>query len=402
MPGFWGWRATWVRPLGMARRHFHHVVSAMSRWEEVDAHVATQILRHASAKDLASWIACSHATREMAEDDASFWRELCHVRWSDATSPADWMRRGACESYRELYVALHRLERVVGHWRSTHDLPRGGHYRFRWTKDRIVGEHIDDERRAVAFADVCDAECVQHVDARHLALRSEGMRKDGTPSPESRAAAAAARVRADGATASPEDHHFEREMLRFMAGTVAARGSRRRRSSTSTAPSPMRFFERVGWDPNDNQTLYGGLWTVHRPHARVETVCVTHEEGRIVATKVVGDEYVPAGEVDWIAQEAQAFGRGEKDERPTASRWEADANTRLECGHKAKARVALLGYRDPQWMDGYLVKLSDGSLLLAYETVHSRNARLHRLVIEEDPQREDKWRETRPGVREGG
>lgn len=376
-------------------------VDEMSRWEDVDAHVATQILCHASAKDLASWMACSHVTRNLAEDDAAFWRELCLARWSDDTAPTDWIQRGACESYRELYLALHRLERVVGHWRSTHDLPRGGHYRFRWTKDRIVGEHID-ERRANAFANVCSVECVQHVDARHLALRWEGERRDGTPSPESRAAAAAARVRADGATASPEDHHFEREMLRFMAGTVAARGSRRRRSSTSATPQPMRFFERVEWDPKDVETPYGGLWTVHRPHAHVETVCVTHRDGSIVATKVVGDEYVPAGEVDWIAQEAQAFGRGEKDVRPAATRWEADANTRLECGHKAKAQVALPGYRDPQWMDGYLVKLSDGSLLLAYETVHSRNARLHRLVIEEDPELEGKRRDGWPGEREGG
>ena len=58
-----------------------------------------------------------------------------------------------------------------------------------------------------------------------------------------------------------------------------------------------------------------GEWIGRYPGYFDETVCLTQQDGMVVAVKVTGDEHVPAGETTWRVDRRTLIGEGQVAER---------------------------------------------------------------------------------------
>ena len=67
--------------------------------------------------------------------------------------------------------------------------------------------------------------------------------------------------------------------------------------------------------PGDDLPDLTGEWIGRYPGHFDETVAITHDGTGVVATKITGDEHVPAGEVTWRADLGTLRGEGQVAER---------------------------------------------------------------------------------------
>jgi hypothetical protein len=110
-----------------------------------------------------------------------------------------------------------------------------------------------------------------------------------------------------------------------------------RGNATATQVSTVDSIANVGLDLN-------GLWTgdYHNP-GRIdsEVIQIVHRGGSVVATKVVGDDFVPTGQVTWRATVTGFSGDGE-------------------------GQVAEHGYRDARFLPGRLTVLDQNHLVFEW------------------------------------
>jgi hypothetical protein len=100
----------------------------------------------------------------------------------------------------------------------------------------------------------------------------------------------------------------------------------------STAPSAPSL-------PVDAERLIGE-WVGHYPGHFDEFIRIARESGRLVAIKVTGDDFVPAGQVTWWADERTGIGEG---------------------------HVAELGFVRPRYVPGRLTWIRDERIRFEWE-----------------------------------
>jgi len=137
------------------------------------------------------------------------------------------------------------------------------------------------------------------------------------------------------------------------------------------------------------QYQLAGLWKGNYPNHGDELVRLQYQGDTLIATKVTGDEHVPAGEVTFRAELTQPSDGGDEDDSAAASFGSSDlgaVGVRVEVlslspdgGHepreveqyKGEGRIAARGFRHPHYVPGQLFLMDDdvvGFLWLAIGT----------------------------------
>lgn len=346
------------------------------------------------------------ALKSVAHSD-TLWLKICQARFTE-TDPRLWIQQSprkagsrspqAPTTYRCVYRLLSSCAFLVGLWRnsgsSTSTL-----YEFYWDVDCITGTalqfgsmrlgavrssfHRIAPDRSVIPELISDKHCVlRQIHAVH-----------NTPS---RAAESVAAVAMNSFGSSPTgdvvlgsspEGSFEHEMLRFMQGTVASR-PRRRRSSRSlpsggtqgecTSVYHLCYVHRPM--PTARHSLQG-LWKGDYGPNGIQVVQIVYDftgsAARLVATKVTGDDHVPAGRRTWhalAAPVAEPWSREENDlidlKDMLVARSSLDSTQDLEelpsCNVVAvfagKGKVAGLNYFEPRWVEGRLWQYDNGGI----------------------------------------
>ncbi len=87
-----------------------------------------------------------------------------------------------------------------------------------------------------------------------------------------------------------------------------------------------------------------GEWIGYYPSHFDEVVRITHNEERVEAVKVTGDDYVPAGAITWRANLNTGLGEGQ---------------------------VAEYGYRNPLFVPGKLTILNPERIVFTWQSIGS-------------------------------
>eukprot|EP00241_Pyramimonas_parkeae_P015910 CAMPEP_0114282094 /NCGR_PEP_ID=MMETSP0059-20121206/3372_1 /TAXON_ID=36894 /ORGANISM="Pyramimonas parkeae, Strain CCMP726" /LENGTH=466 /DNA_ID=CAMNT_0001402707 /DNA_START=8 /DNA_END=1405 /DNA_ORIENTATION=+ len=343
-----------------------------------------------------------------------------------ATHDSDLHANPGPSTYLDLYRLLSKYETLVGVWRAVGKHPRGGLYSFAWHRDAIVGSqhmghtpsrHLRAQEMAVVRARPADESlsCVpQFIDAEHIGLVRAGEMHACSSSPaglNSRAEAAAtvgatlhtsrslprgARTPLASISCSPPQS-FGNAYFEFTSGRVAEPGGRRRQRratragrgaedagipSTSRPPPQVscvsaQHFARLHVPVATELTPLAGLWSAVYMSHELEIVLVEYGvDGTIIATKVTGDECVPAGEKTWTACTAtlRTSLTSEEGSILMESEQEADmqdfeSDRELELENVTPPRYIYDPFNSPEHLNnrGPVVRCYDGKGLIASE-----------------------------------
>ncbi|KAK9916208.1 hypothetical protein WJX75_000032 [Coccomyxa subellipsoidea] len=338
----------------------------------------------------------------------SLWLRICQAKFAD-TDPTLWIAQAssgiagtrsvqAPTNYRSVYRLLSSSAFIVGLWRGSGSIARSHLYEFHWEVDCIVGTGLRYESMRLSairssFHRIGPDRLItpELISDKHCVLRQTHINQK-TPS---RAAESVAAVAMNSFGSSPTGDivlgsspqgSFEHEMLRFMQGAVASK-SRRRRSSRNQSS---------GGSSGESTTLHH-LCHVHRPvpTARhplqglwkgdygpngVQIVQIMYDfsgsAARLIATKVTGDDHVPAGRRTWHALAAPQAEPWNSEERdlinlrelivPRLPLGDDEAADEPPCNvvaaYAGKGKVAGLNYFQPRWVEGRLWQYDDGGI----------------------------------------
>ncbi|GBG77821.1 hypothetical protein CBR_g25752 [Chara braunii] len=93
-----------------------------------------------TAKDLSAAARVNRRLRALCNDDRKVWRALCERRWGQSTCLGKW--GGGLVTFRAIYSALHKLEGLVGMWRSVGNCQFSSIVDFEWRTDGIEGVRV--------------------------------------------------------------------------------------------------------------------------------------------------------------------------------------------------------------------------------------------------------------------
>lgn len=373
--------------------------------------VLAAVFRCLSECDIYSCACVCTTFRNVAMDDVRIWKPLCYQRWSDRTNPELWivekstawqlgsnLQYAAPHCYRFLYRLLDRYEQLVGVWQgqdADHG-PRGGLYVNQWRPDsidcfRLVPDRMEIRHKHHLKLRPHELVTGHVLDGSHLVLKEYKHLAGGHK--WSGHATAAASVAA-GTLSSEESppRNFENELVRFMQSSV--RTSRRnscRRTHRLSQGLDIDFVPRLHYMlrlvvpvPTKNTSL-AGIWKGFYGQHGLEIIKVEYDfsgvSAQIVATKLLGDPNVPAGETTW---QAQAKGVGDPpwdmlDARVNElGRAFAMSGAQEELGqvkvmncHHGHGQIAQYGFVNPEWIEGELWELSNGNIGFLWGDYHN-------------------------------
>ncbi|CAD7701582.1 unnamed protein product [Ostreobium quekettii] len=375
--------------------------------------VIAAVLRNLHGRDICRCACVCSAFRAAATDEERVWRPMCEGRWGDKTRPEEWLVEGGegwrsaaspdvevPHNYRLVYRLLNQYDQLLGVWQG-HDMehhPRGALFVTQWRSDsidcvRLVADETNVKRRDYLKLGPWGQVTGQVLDGDHLVLK-EYTHMSGSPSMGPAAAAASVAAGTDSGGHSPP-RRFQNELLKFMQSSVRSSrrsGSRRpqRTAQGSDFGCVPKFHHMVRLlvpSPTRHTSL-AGIWKgSYGPHG-VEVIKIEYDfsgsSAQIVATKLIGDPNVPAGEKTWRVHakpmggppwplmDAPGLGVAfllSVGPDPIEVH-ELRELTVVNC-HGGHGRVAQAGFRNPEWIEGQLWEYSNGNIGFIWEGGHN-------------------------------
>eukprot|EP00798_Chlamydomonas_sp_ICE-L_P019427 gene19427-26084_t len=281
-----------------------------------------------------------------AKTECSKWVQAAKLARRSGLIFDDDMREGpdpAPRTYRSLYHLLDQMDSLVGVWRGSGDLPFGSLYQFGWAEDCVSVDQVVCQteqinplprRHLFKIGPAFPSTTTSIIDVTHCVVKQYLGRFSRAPSLAAEAAASVAAGlapflscggdRHDGSTTphgrSPVGS-FGVELARFMNGFVAeTRSSMKQRSRRCSSgllgsspppqhsspvlcngavPSAVHHFVKVKLHVPSRQHPLAGLWKGLYPSHGAEIINLNYDftsaKARILATKITGDNCVPAG-----------------------------------------------------------------------------------------------------------